>query len=458
MDQIQKIDENILNKMGNLGRGSENMLIWGIVALLLIIYAAFITPHINNSVAKFFNSPIIRAILFIIIVYVSRVSAAFGVLLTIAVLVSIMVSEKRRLSPEYMSGSIGRKTDCGCQILCACSKTKKRRRNGRRNGRVRGMSLPFPDEMGDYPDEGQCNGNGNGNGDNILYPDDDYEILPEPDENEEVFLPPYLDENGDMYDGENGENGRNGGNGGNGENGEYDLPIENIPVRPCPGSIEEENGEYQDDDINILPIEVPENPDEIVILPLPEPVDEIGILPIDDSNNEIGILPIPEDLDGDDQDFVIAPDEGENDGCLPFNIESRGQNKKNKIKRKIKMSQYKRRQPSKNKHLKTIKLKTSCEPDVGSFARRVKKHIAQRQKSLKSRGSQRKPHSYKKTNKSGKGHSKAKISFPVNTGYYKSTEFFSNDKKSLSSRTKREVKPYANGGLNGQFSNYALAN
>lgn len=60
------------------------------VSIILILYTVLVVPNLSESMSMLFDNPIIKFLLFILIAYISRFNATLALIMTIAVVVSMM--------------------------------------------------------------------------------------------------------------------------------------------------------------------------------------------------------------------------------------------------------------------------------------------------------------------------------------------------------------------------------
>ena len=60
------------------------------VSIILILYTVLVIPNLSESMSMLFDNPIIKFLLFILIAYISRFNATLALVMTIAVVVSMM--------------------------------------------------------------------------------------------------------------------------------------------------------------------------------------------------------------------------------------------------------------------------------------------------------------------------------------------------------------------------------
>lgn len=73
------------------------------LSIFLIAYAGLAAPKLPESVAKLFDSQIVKFIMFFMIVYVSRRNATVAIIATIALMVSLMTLNKIKVGKELMA-------------------------------------------------------------------------------------------------------------------------------------------------------------------------------------------------------------------------------------------------------------------------------------------------------------------------------------------------------------------
>lgn len=86
----------------------NNEYIYNGLLILLIIYAAFFANELPNSIANLFGSPLFNLLLFIIIVYLTKLDPAIGIIAAIGVLISIITFNKQHtISIKKEKGTFG---------------------------------------------------------------------------------------------------------------------------------------------------------------------------------------------------------------------------------------------------------------------------------------------------------------------------------------------------------------
>ena len=60
------------------------------MSIILILYTVLVVPNLSENISMLFDNPIIKFLLFILIAYISRFNATLALVMTIAVVVSMM--------------------------------------------------------------------------------------------------------------------------------------------------------------------------------------------------------------------------------------------------------------------------------------------------------------------------------------------------------------------------------
>lgn len=76
------------------------------ISLVLILYSVFVVPKLSPTTLSFFDNAIVKMILFILIVYISRFNATLALITTIAVIASLMKLNENKTQLEKMTNKI----------------------------------------------------------------------------------------------------------------------------------------------------------------------------------------------------------------------------------------------------------------------------------------------------------------------------------------------------------------
>jgi len=68
----------------------QNDMFTVVTSIILILYTVMVVPNLSENIAMIFDNPIIKFLLFILIAYISRFNQTLALVMTIAVLVSLM--------------------------------------------------------------------------------------------------------------------------------------------------------------------------------------------------------------------------------------------------------------------------------------------------------------------------------------------------------------------------------
>lgn len=81
----------------------DNQYVSAILTIILIVYASLAAPRLPENVAALFDNPIVKLILFFLIVYLAKHNATIAIIAAVAVLVSLMTLNKWNMNREMMS-------------------------------------------------------------------------------------------------------------------------------------------------------------------------------------------------------------------------------------------------------------------------------------------------------------------------------------------------------------------
>lgn len=74
----------------------DNQYVSGTLSLLLILYASSVAPKLPNYVAKWMDNIVVRGIVFFLIVYLTQKNPSLALIVSLAVLVTLMVLSKNK--------------------------------------------------------------------------------------------------------------------------------------------------------------------------------------------------------------------------------------------------------------------------------------------------------------------------------------------------------------------------
>ena len=78
---------NVVNN--NVKKVVQNELLINVIRVLLIIYASFVVPSLNENQLKVVNNSVVRLVVIALIVYLSFMDVVTAVLLTICVVITL---------------------------------------------------------------------------------------------------------------------------------------------------------------------------------------------------------------------------------------------------------------------------------------------------------------------------------------------------------------------------------
>lgn len=104
-----------------VGKGFGNTHVKHAIILFLVLYAGVLAPNLNLSIAKWFDSPLFKLLLFFLITYVSKKHTAIGLIAAIGVLVSMQTLQQYKTSMGLVGAAM---MGCKCKGLEPKEETK----------------------------------------------------------------------------------------------------------------------------------------------------------------------------------------------------------------------------------------------------------------------------------------------------------------------------------------------
>lgn len=92
-----------------------------VISLLLVLYASVYAPRLPYSVVQWMEHPVVRGVLFFLIVYLSKKTPSTALIVSVSVLVVLSILS--RAGSEHMTDLAGCGYGCGCGASCNFGKT-----------------------------------------------------------------------------------------------------------------------------------------------------------------------------------------------------------------------------------------------------------------------------------------------------------------------------------------------
>lgn len=99
MDKLQKFDDVVKPYLTFL----NNQYVSAVLYIILIVYASLAAPRLPHNIAKLFDNPVVKLVLFFLIVYLAKHDATIAIIASVGVLISLMTLNRYTANSEMMS-------------------------------------------------------------------------------------------------------------------------------------------------------------------------------------------------------------------------------------------------------------------------------------------------------------------------------------------------------------------